>query len=50
MYRLQEEVTRLTGKPGVVIEADQNDPRVYSEAQVETRLEAFIESMTPVSA
>ena len=50
MYRLQEEVSRLTGKPGVVIEADQNDPRVYSEAQVETRLEAFIESMTPVSA
>ncbi len=48
MYRLQEEVTRMTGKPGVVIEADQNDPRVYAEAQVETRLEAFIESMTPV--
>jgi benzoyl-CoA reductase/2-hydroxyglutaryl-CoA dehydratase subunit BcrC/BadD/HgdB len=48
MYRLQEEVTQLTGKPGVVIEADQNDPRVYSDAQVETRLEAFIESMEPV--
>ncbi len=48
MYRLQEEVTKLTGKPGVVIEADQNDPRVYSEAQVETRLEAFIESMESV--
>ncbi len=45
MYQLQEEVTKLTGKPGVVIEADQNDPRVYSDAQVETRLEAFIESM-----
>lgn len=45
MYRLQEEVSRLTGKPGVVIEADQNDPRVYSDAQVETRLDAFIESM-----
>ncbi len=45
MYRLQEEVSRLTGKPGVVIEADQNDPRVYSDAQVETRLEAFIEAM-----
>ena len=45
MYQLQEEVTRLTGKPGVVIEADQNDSRVYSDSQVETRLEAFIESM-----
>jgi bcr-type benzoyl-CoA reductase subunit B len=45
MYRLQEELSKLTGKPGVVIEADQNDPRVYSDAQVETRLEAFIETM-----
>lgn len=48
MYRLQEEVARISGKPGVVIEADQNDPRVYSDAQTETRLEAFIESMEPV--
>ncbi|MCP5053447.1 MAG: 2-hydroxyacyl-CoA dehydratase, partial [bacterium] len=48
MYVLQDELTRLTGKPGVVIEADQNDPRVYSDAQVEARLEAFIESMEPV--
>ena len=49
MYRLQEEVSTLTGKPGVVIEADQNDPRAYSDAQVETRLEAFIESMGQIS-
>jgi benzoyl-CoA reductase/2-hydroxyglutaryl-CoA dehydratase subunit BcrC/BadD/HgdB len=45
MYPMQKELSRLTGKPGVVIEADQNDPRVYSDSQVETRLEAFIESM-----
>jgi benzoyl-CoA reductase/2-hydroxyglutaryl-CoA dehydratase subunit BcrC/BadD/HgdB len=45
MYRLKEELCRLTGKPGVVIEADQNDPRVFSEDQVEARLEAFIEAM-----
>jgi benzoyl-CoA reductase/2-hydroxyglutaryl-CoA dehydratase subunit BcrC/BadD/HgdB len=49
MYYLKQEVTRLTGKTGVVIEADQNDPRVFSEAQVETRLEAFIESMAALS-
>ncbi len=48
MYRLQEEVTQLTGKPGIVIEADQNDPRVYSDAQIENRLEAFIESMESI--
>lgn len=46
MYGMQKELSQLTGKPGVVIEADQNDPRVYSDSQVETRLEAFIESMT----
>ncbi|MEE9536527.1 MAG: 2-hydroxyacyl-CoA dehydratase family protein [Desulfobacterales bacterium] len=49
MYRLKEELSALTRKPGVVIEADQNDPRVYSDAQVETRLEAFIESMRPIN-
>jgi len=47
MYRLKEELSRRTGKPGVVIEADQNDPRVFSDTQVERRLEAFIESMVP---
>jgi len=49
MYRLQEEVTHLTGKPGIIIEADQNDERAYSDAQTETRLEAFFESMDPVA-
>jgi benzoyl-CoA reductase/2-hydroxyglutaryl-CoA dehydratase subunit BcrC/BadD/HgdB len=48
MYRMQAELAKMTGKPGVVIEADQNDPRAYSDAQVETRLEAFIESMAPI--
>jgi bcr-type benzoyl-CoA reductase subunit B len=49
MYRMQEEVSKLTGRPGVVIEGDMCDPRAYSDAQTETRLEAFIESMEPVS-
>jgi benzoyl-CoA reductase/2-hydroxyglutaryl-CoA dehydratase subunit BcrC/BadD/HgdB len=48
MYPMQDELTKISGKPGVVIEADQNDPRAYSDAQVETRLEAFIESMMPI--
>jgi benzoyl-CoA reductase/2-hydroxyglutaryl-CoA dehydratase subunit BcrC/BadD/HgdB len=46
--RMQEELAKISGKPGVVIEADQNDPRAYSDAQVETRIEAFIESMEPI--
>ena len=48
MYTLRDEVSKRTGKPGVVIEADQNDPRVYSDAQTETRLEAFVESMDSI--
>ena len=45
MYRMKEEVTQRTGKHGVILEADMNDPRAYAEAQIETRLEAFIEAM-----
>ena len=45
MYHMQDELAKLCGKPGVVIEACQNDPRVYSDAQIENRLEAFIETM-----
>jgi benzoyl-CoA reductase/2-hydroxyglutaryl-CoA dehydratase subunit BcrC/BadD/HgdB len=31
--------------PSVVIEADMTDSRVFSMAQVETRLEAFLERL-----
>lgn len=43
-YIVKEEVTKRTGKPGLIIEADMNDPRVFSDAQFETRAEAFLES------
>ncbi len=49
MYRMQDELAKLCGKPGVVIEACQNDPRVYSDAQIENRLAAFIETMPRVN-
>ncbi len=42
-YMIKEEVTKRTGKPGLIIEADMNDPRVFSDAQFETRAEAFLE-------
>jgi len=44
-YGIREELTRITGKPGVVIEADIADERNFSEAQVMVRLEAFMESL-----
>ena len=38
-----EEVERRTGVPGVFIEGDMVDSRLYSDAQVENRIEAFME-------
>lgn len=44
-YDLLEELTRRTGHPGVVIEGDIADERQWSEGQVDTRLEAFLERL-----
>lgn len=44
-YDLSRAVTERTGKPALIIEADMTDSRVYSEAQVRERVEAFIESL-----
>ncbi|MBI2935197.1 MAG: 2-hydroxyacyl-CoA dehydratase, partial [Chloroflexi bacterium] len=35
------------GIPTLVIEADHTDPKYYAEAQLDTRIEAFIESIHP---
>jgi len=44
-YDLARAVTERTGKPALIIEADMTDSRVYAEAQVRERVEAFIESL-----
>ena len=44
-YDLKEALTARTGKPGLVIEGDIADERMYSEAQVNTRIEAFMEAL-----
>ncbi|GAB4337742.1 MAG: 2-hydroxyacyl-CoA dehydratase subunit D [Candidatus Abyssubacteria bacterium] len=46
-YDIKEMLTESTGVPGILIEADMNDERVYSEGPLFTRLEAFIETLTP---
>ncbi len=43
-------MAELTGKPGLVIEADMTDSRMYADAQVNTRIEAFIENLAHGSA
>jgi benzoyl-CoA reductase/2-hydroxyglutaryl-CoA dehydratase subunit BcrC/BadD/HgdB len=42
-YDLQREVSRLTGKPGLIIEADHTDSRSYAPKQVENQIQIFLE-------
>ena len=41
----QKLLGRKLGIPALVMEADHNDPRVFSEAQTEARLQAFLEML-----
>jgi bcr-type benzoyl-CoA reductase subunit B len=49
-YDVKEMLTEWTGVPGVIVEADMNDERAYSEGPVLTRIEAFIETLKPKRA
>jgi benzoyl-CoA reductase/2-hydroxyglutaryl-CoA dehydratase subunit BcrC/BadD/HgdB len=40
---LKREVTRLTGKPGLMIEADHTDLRSYAPKQVEKQIQIFLD-------
>jgi len=42
-YDMRREVTRLTGKPGLIIEADHTDSRSYSPQQVEKQILIFLD-------
>jgi benzoyl-CoA reductase/2-hydroxyglutaryl-CoA dehydratase subunit BcrC/BadD/HgdB len=44
-YDIQRIIYERTGIPSVVIEADMTDARAYSDAQVRTRVEAFMETL-----
>lgn len=41
----RNQLTFEMGVPALLLEADHNDPRAYSEEQANTRLEAFVEMM-----
>lgn len=45
-YDLKREVTRLTGKPGLIIEADHTDSRSYAPKQVEKQIHMFLDIIT----
>ena len=42
----KEQVPERTGVPGVIIEGDMTDSRLFNEAQVQTRMDAFLEMLT----
>ena len=44
-FEVQRRVMRNTGVPSVIFDGDQTDPRIFSEAQYETRIQALIEMM-----
>ncbi len=41
---IRREVMRVTGVPGLMIEADMADPRAYAEEPVRNRVQAFLET------
>lgn len=43
MFALAREVTKATGVPFAIVDGDQDDPRAFSEAQYETRVQALFE-------
>jgi benzoyl-CoA reductase/2-hydroxyglutaryl-CoA dehydratase subunit BcrC/BadD/HgdB len=45
VYELKGIITEKTGIPALIFESDMGDPRFYSEAQVRTRIEAYLETL-----
>ncbi len=43
---LREAITERTGIPGVIFEADQNDPRLYSFENLEKQIDSFLELLS----
>jgi benzoyl-CoA reductase/2-hydroxyglutaryl-CoA dehydratase subunit BcrC/BadD/HgdB len=44
-YEVQRRIEKATGVPSVIFDGDQTDPRIFSEAQYETRVQALLEMM-----
>jgi benzoyl-CoA reductase/2-hydroxyglutaryl-CoA dehydratase subunit BcrC/BadD/HgdB len=46
-YDIKDALAAQTGVPGILLEADMNDERVYADGPVINRIEAFIETLKP---
>jgi benzoyl-CoA reductase/2-hydroxyglutaryl-CoA dehydratase subunit BcrC/BadD/HgdB len=42
-YDLKKKVSEITGKPGLILEADHTDARCYSPQQAENLVQTFLE-------
>ena len=45
LYEMERQFREQTGVPTIVFDGDQSDPRAFTEAQYETRVEALVEIM-----
>lgn len=45
VYQLKEIIAEKTGTPALIFESDMGDQRFYSETQIRTRIEAFLETL-----
>ncbi len=50
VYELKRMFVEETGIPALVFESDMGDPRFYSEVQVRTRIEAYLETLDRMAA
>jgi len=50
LYEMERQFKEQTGVPTVTFDGDQSDPRCFSEAQYETRVEALVEIMAEKKA
>jgi benzoyl-CoA reductase/2-hydroxyglutaryl-CoA dehydratase subunit BcrC/BadD/HgdB len=41
------QVTKMTGMPGLLLDTDHGDPRLYQPEQIRTRIDAYLETLTP---
>lgn len=49
LYDKRNEISRISGLPGIVFEADMSDLRFFSEEQVQLKIESFIEQLHSIN-
>ena len=44
-----KKVQEISGVPGLLLDTDHGDPRLYQSEQIRTRLDAYLETLSPIS-